>query len=62
MNEYIRVSGRSLSWHVVREWTRKPGVALTLCGRRATGATAADFGDDKTCELCYRAKAREVPA
>lgn len=54
MNPYIRTRPGGRSWHIVRTWTRMPNVAVTLCGRRASGETGASFGDDKSCESCLR--------
>jgi hypothetical protein len=43
------------SWHEVRNPTRVPDTYVTLCGRRASGPTLAEFpGDEKTCETCLR--------
>jgi hypothetical protein len=53
---YIRIR----SWHIIRTWTRVPGTALTLCGKRATGASADTFGDDKSCESCLRLQAKQT--
>lgn len=50
------VPGRS--WHILKTWTRVPGRAITLCGKPATGSTADDFGDERSCESCLRIKAR----
>jgi hypothetical protein len=47
---YIRIR----SWHIIRTWTRVPNVAVTLCGRRASGEATEGFGDEKTCEVCLR--------
>ena len=55
---YIRI----VSWHVIRTWTRVPGRALTYCGRTATGESADDFGDDRTCETCFRITAKNEGA
>ncbi len=54
---YIKVSARSKSFHIIRTWTRV-GSAITLCGRSATGESSDTFGDEKTCETCWRAKAK----
>lgn len=48
-----------LSWHIFRTWSRVPGRAVSLCGRRIEAAETSDtFGDDRTCETCWRAKGR----
>lgn len=43
------------SWHVLLTWTRVPGVAMTRCGRRATGVAVDERpGNEPTCESCLR--------
>jgi len=58
MNEWIRIQ----SWHVVRNWTRVPGRAVTMCGRSSVGDTAflvrdggqLDLDHAKPCKTCWR--------
>lgn len=48
---YVRI----VSWHVLRTWTRLPGMALTLCGRRIQDPeTAQELPAGKSCETCLR--------
>ncbi len=55
MNGWIRYRAAYGSWHIVRNWTRVEGQAVTLCGRTASGATAAIFpNDEPSCESCAR--------
>ena len=56
---YIKTSDvEGRSWHLIRTWTRVPGRAITLCGKPAHGSTIDDFGAERSCESCLRAKAR----
>ena len=47
------------SFHLVRLMTRG-GQLETLCGRMAPrdAETADSFGDERTCEVCYRVAAK----
>lgn len=55
MKRYVRIR----SWHVIRGVSRANRV-MTMCGRMAEiGAQEADdFGDDRSCETCFRAVER----
>lgn len=46
------------SWHIIRTWSRVPNVAVTLCGKRASGPTADGFGNERSCETCLRLSAK----
>lgn len=49
--DWIRIR----SWHAIRNWTRVPDRAVTLCGRTADGTVAADLPmGEKSCETCLR--------
>ncbi len=47
-----------LSWHAVRDWTRVPGRARTVCGRTVSGETSDALPAEKSCETCLRIVAR----
>lgn len=47
------------SWHRVREWTRVPGRAITLCGRTVSGQQSVTLPmTEKSCETCLRIDSR----
>lgn len=49
------------SWHIVKTPTRFVmfDTYITLCNRTVTTTeTSNDFGDEKTCETCFRKQAR----
>lgn len=47
------------SWHIVRTPTRAFDTYITLCNRTVTTTeTANDFGDERTCETCFRKNAK----
>jgi len=50
VSEFIKIR----SWHIISTWTRVPGQAVTLCGKTARGEVKADFGNEKSCEICLR--------
>jgi hypothetical protein len=56
--EWIRIR----SWHAIRNWSRVPGRAITLCGRAATGETSDTLPEGKSCENCLRIVARKADA
>jgi hypothetical protein len=46
------------SWHLFRTWSRVPGLAITVCGRRLRDPEERDdLPAQRTCEACYRVKA-----
>lgn len=53
--KYVKIR----SWHIIATPTRVSGGYITLCNRSVVaGVTADDFGDDKTCETCFRKQAK----
>jgi hypothetical protein len=49
------------SWHVV-ELVSRGGQIKTLCGKWAppNASTALSFGDEKSCEACFRVQASRL--
>lgn len=48
---YVKVQ----SWHLLKTWSRSPGVAITLCGRRADDPeTRETLSAERSCESCLR--------
>jgi hypothetical protein len=52
MERYVKIR----SWHIIRTFTRVPGGAITLCGKRTQGAPMSQVLPlvDKSCETCLR--------
>jgi hypothetical protein len=46
---------KARSWHILRTWSRMPGVAITRCGRRIDNPETSDtLPADRSCESCLR--------
>lgn len=52
---YVKVR----SWHVLKTWSRMPGVGVTLCGRRTGQETRDTLPAEATCESCLRIEKSE---
>jgi hypothetical protein len=51
------------SWHILQTWTRVPATARVWCGRRASGEVSDVLPEgEKSCESCFRRKAKAEEA